>query len=45
MQKKTGEELQNFFHFKKRGGAVPAKKGKGARYNRNKEKRKWKNYE
>ena len=31
--KKTGEELQMYLHFRKRGGKVPAKKGKGS-YNR-----------
>ena len=30
MKKKTGDELQQFFAFKKRGGVVPAKKGKGS---------------
>ena len=33
--KKTGEELQMYLHFRKRGGKVPAKKGKGS-YNRKK---------
>ena len=33
-QKKSSEELQNYLHFKKRGFSVPAKKGKGAAYNR-----------
>lgn len=32
-QKMTPEELQQFFHFKKRGFSVPPKKGKGS-YNR-----------
>lgn len=36
--KKTGEELQMYFYFKKRGFAVPNKKGKGS-YNRNSFKR------
>lgn len=36
MNKKTGEELQAFLAFKKRGHAVPPKKGKGAPYKRNK---------
>ena len=31
--KKEGEELQQFFHFKKRGFTIPNKKGKGS-YNR-----------
>ena len=29
-QKMNPEELQMYLHFRKRGGAVPAKKGKGA---------------
>ena len=33
VNKKTGEELQMYLHFRKRGGKVPAKKGKGS-YNR-----------
>lgn len=28
--KKEGEELQLYLHFKKRGGSVPPKKGKGS---------------
>lgn len=36
--KKTGEELQMYLHFRKRGGKVPAKKGKGS-YDRKKFKR------
>jgi len=28
--KKTSEELQMYLHFRKRGGKVPAKKGKGS---------------
>lgn len=32
--KKTGEELQQYLAFKRRGGKVPSKKGKGS-YNRN----------
>ncbi len=36
--KKEGEELQQFFHFRKRGFAVANKKGKGS-YNRQKMKR------
>ena len=39
-QKMSPEELQMFFHFKKRGGRVPAKKGKGS-YNRKKMEREW----
>jgi stalled ribosome alternative rescue factor ArfA len=37
--KKTGEELQLYFHFKKRHGMSELKKGKGS-YNRKKEKEK-----
>ena len=37
-QKMTAEEFQMYLYFKKRGGAVPSKKGKGS-YNRNKSKR------
>lgn len=29
-QKMNAEELQMYLHFRKRGGAVPAKKGKGS---------------
>ena len=36
--KKTGEELQMYLHFRKRGGKVPAKKGKGS-YDRKKMKK------
>lgn len=39
-QKMNPKELQMFFHFKKRGGHVPAKKGKGS-YNRRKMEREW----
>ena len=28
--KKTGEELQQYLHFRKRGGVVENKKGKGS---------------
>lgn len=28
--KKEGEELQQYLHFKRRGGSVPPKKGKGS---------------
>ena len=37
--KKEGEELQEYLKTMKRHGVVPAKKGKGAKYNRAKEKR------
>lgn len=33
VNKKTGEELQQFLAFRKRASRVPAKKGKGS-YNR-----------
>lgn len=36
--KKTGEELQQYLHFRKRGSAVRNKKGKGS-YNRQKAKK------
>ena len=36
--KKTGEELQQYLHFRKRGSVVTNKKGKGS-YNRQKAKR------
>lgn len=32
--KKSGDELQGYFHFKKRGGAPRIKKGKGSEYSR-----------
>lgn len=35
VNKKVGEELQQYLAFKRKGFAVPAKKGKGAKYNRN----------
>jgi len=35
MNKKTGEELQAYLAFRRKAGRVPAKKGKGAKYNRN----------
>lgn len=38
--KKEGEELQEYLRFRRRGSRVEAKKGKGAKYNRAKEKRK-----
>ena len=37
--KKTGEELQQYLQFRRRGSRVEAKKGKGAVYNRGREKR------
>ena len=36
--KKTGEELQQYLQFRRRGSIVEAKKGKGAEYNRSREK-------
>jgi stalled ribosome alternative rescue factor ArfA len=33
VNKKTGEELQAYLQFRRRGSKVPAKKGKGS-YNR-----------
>ena len=36
--KKTGEELQQYLQFKRRGSRVESKKGKGAKYNRGREK-------
>lgn len=38
MNKKTGEELQQYLTFRRRGFKVPAKKGKGS-YDRKKFKR------
>lgn len=35
-QKKTGEELQQYLAFRRKGSVVPAKKGKGSKYNRQK---------
>lgn len=35
VNKKTGEELQQYLQFQRRGYKVPAKKGKGS-YNRKK---------
>ena len=35
MNKKTGEELQAYLAFRRKGGRVPAKKGKSAKYDRN----------
>lgn len=37
--KKNDEELQEYLKTMKRHGVVPAKKGKGSKYNRAKEKR------
>ena len=37
--KKDGEELQEYLKTMKRHGVVPAKKGKGSKYNRANEKR------
>lgn len=37
--KKEGEELQEYLKTMRRHGVVPVKKGKGAKYNRAKEKR------
>jgi hypothetical protein len=34
MNKKTGEELQMYLAFRRKAGRVPAKKGKGAKYDR-----------
>ena len=36
--KKTGEELQHYLQFKHRGFRINAKKGKGAVYERSREK-------
>ena len=38
--KKDGAELQEYLQFRRRGGRVEAKKGKGAKYNRSREKNK-----
>ena len=38
--KKTGEELQQYLQFRRRGSRVEAKKGKGAVYKRERENRK-----
>ncbi len=38
MNKKTGEELQQYLAFRRKGSVVPAKKGKGS-YDRKKMKR------
>jgi len=34
MMKKEGEELQMYLAFRRKAGRVPAKKGKGAKYDR-----------
>lgn len=34
--KKSGEELQEYLAFRRRGSSVEPKKGKGAKYKRNK---------
>ena len=36
--KKTGEELQQYLRFRRRGSRIEAKKGKGAVYKRSREK-------
>ena len=36
--KKTEEELQKYLQFRRRGSRVETKKGKGAEYNRSREK-------
>lgn len=36
--KKTGEELQQYLRFRRRGSRVEAKKGKGTEYSRSREK-------
>lgn len=36
--KETGEELQQYLQFRRRGSRVEAKKGNGAEYNRSREK-------
>ena len=36
--KKTGEELQQYLRFRRRGSRVEVKKGKGTEYNRSHEK-------
>lgn len=42
--KKTGDELQAYLAFKRRGSATKSKKGKGS-YDRKAEKRKLKNFD
>lgn len=34
MLKKEGEELQAYLQFRRKAGRIPAKKGKGAKYDR-----------
>lgn len=34
VNKKSPEELEQYLAFRRRAGRVPAKKGKGAKYNR-----------
>lgn len=43
--KKTGEELQQYLQFRRRGCRIEAKKGKDAEYNRNHEKDKARKHE
>ena len=43
--KKTDEELQQYLQFRRRGSRVEAKKGKGAEYNRSREKDKARKHE
>ena len=38
--KKTGQELQDYLQFRRRGSRVEAKKGKGVEYKRSREKNK-----
>ena len=40
-KKKSPEELQEYLAFRRRGSRINPKKGKGAQYNRAKEKRSW----
>ena len=35
MNKKTGDELQAYLAFRRKADRVPAKKGKGSKYDRN----------
>jgi len=41
VNKKTGEELQQYLMFQRKGSKVPAKKGKGSRYDRKSFKKGW----
>ena len=43
--KKTGEELQQYLQFRRRGSRVETKKGKGSEYNRSHEKDKARKHE